>query len=55
MGVDGAMWIANALELNRSLVSLNIGSNDIKMQGAICLARAITVNNKLTSLNLSNY
>lgn len=60
--VDGAMWISNALELNKSLLSLNlskliasIGNCDIKMQGAVFFFTAIRMNIKLVSLNLSKY
>ena len=40
---------------NTSVVSLDIGSNDITYEGAIYLFEALKNNNTLTYLNISNH
>jgi len=53
IGDVGAEHLANALQTNTALTTLDLRNNNIGPKGAEHLARALQINNDLTTLDLS--
>ncbi|KAH3758966.1 Protein NLRC3 [Pelomyxa schiedti] len=54
IGHQGASSIARALEVNKSLVSLNLNDNEIGNEGATNIAGVLELNKSLVSLDISS-
>ena len=52
IGDEGATAIGEALKLNGSLTSLDVGANDIEDEGAKAICEALKLNGSLTSLDV---
>ena len=53
IGDEGAHSLSEALKVNSSLISLDLGRNSIVDEGAHSVSEALRVNTSLTSLDLS--
>lgn len=51
-GVEGANWLAQTLEVNTSLSSLDLDSNYVSDNGANSFAQTFRANTSLSSLDL---
>jgi Ran GTPase-activating protein (RanGAP) involved in mRNA processing and transport len=49
---EGALAIAEALKLNSSLTTLDLGYNEIGIEGAFAIAEGLKVNSSLSTLHL---
>ena len=54
IGDEGTKRIAEMLENNNTITSLDLDCNDIGDEGAKCIAVMLKINKTLTSLNLAN-
>jgi len=54
IGNEGGAAIAEALKVNRSLMTLYLGENGIDEEGAVKIAEALTINDSLTTLDLTD-
>jgi hypothetical protein len=55
IGVEGASALADALKVNTSVNSINLGSNGIGDMGALALADALEVNMSVTGIDIDQY